>query len=439
MYDLRCFDAGYSTFHASVLTGTAPHGLTGDTPTGQADSLFQGGLSSNRPPPNSKSTLVTGGEDTAEIGLFVKFVAVAQFLAGLKMAKEEAQLVGSGEEMEITFGKSTYLMQPTGKFVEGGPTYAYRIVGGGFTFLIMNREEWFNDTPNVIVQVGSRVLMEADGIEGVWEDIKRRLKEMKGFLYKSKVCRVDACVDLVGEDIDTICLKFANNHKICRARKGSLYFDGLRKTGFDLGEQTRIRIYDKLLEASEEKKEILVERRWGEVPDSAVRVEFQLRRKSLKSFGVESVEDWIRERAKICKYLTGEWFRLTKGEVDRANTTRQENCDFWKRVQVAFEKWAGRTLENVRRVKPRKYDDKALRKQAVGCVLGVIASEIHKYSSVRELRGAIHRVIEKGIKELGEKLIPKHIEKCEKLRLKLPEIGPLLGDEGSFRYGFNLT
>jgi hypothetical protein len=170
---------------------------------------------------------------------------------------------------------------------------------------------------------------------------------------------------------------------ITKAMKGAMYWRGVpgteSSTGFDVGTDTKLRVYDKLVEVGSDptKAAVMIERRWGgAVPECATRVEFQLRRDSLKeNWQVTSVEDLFQKAHAIVEWLTQKWFRLSE-EFDRENRNHDSavTCDLWANVQAAFSSvFAGLDM-----VKPslRKYvpDPKALVKQIVGCGASALAA-----------------------------------------------------------------
>ena len=124
------------------------------------------------------------------------------------------------------------------------------------------------------------------------------------------------------------------------------------------------------------KQGLLEERRWGSPQTVATRVEFQLRREAIKSFGIDSIGDYFGKRAGLVAYLTSFWLRLVDSVPDRENnnTTRAGTHPLWSRVGDAFEAWAGATKKPARRVGRRLYRDPIrLLKQALGCLMSAVS------------------------------------------------------------------
>lgn len=65
------------------------------------------------------------------------------------------------------------------------------------------------------------------------------------------------------------------------------------------------------------------------------RVEFQLRRETLRSFGVETVEDLRAKAPGLWRHLTTRWLSIRLH--DSSNTTRREAHPWWDAVQRCAE------------------------------------------------------------------------------------------------------
>ncbi|MCR9120308.1 MAG: hypothetical protein NXI22_25510, partial [bacterium] len=83
----------------------------------------------------------------------------------------------------------------------------------------------------------------------------------------------------------------------------------------------------------------LIANRWGGLVDAATRVEIQLRRAKLKTFGVDTLEDWFENRATICKRVMKDWCRLTDGPVDRNHANRAPLHPMWILAIEQFAAW----------------------------------------------------------------------------------------------------
>ncbi len=73
------------------------------------------------------------------------------------------------------------------------------------------------------------------------------------------------------------------------------------------------------------KRAIMIERRWGSLPDNATRCEFQVRGVWLKAkySNCRTVEEVFAALDGLTEYLVTGFFRLVDGPVDRANKNQQ--------------------------------------------------------------------------------------------------------------------
>lgn len=346
----------------------------------------QGGGPSNTHLANRQGVLPreTGGEDTLVLSLGVNwgvgFVGlVSRLLAWKEQAKE------SHGPVVASLGDRLFLVRPSGSSSGGGHGvhYAFVLETAGYVLKIAGQAEPCKETPNVIVEVGSLELMTGGGVCGAWDQVKRIVEALGGVLVFDKVSRVDLCVDLPGVDVADFYNLIDGEQYACRARKQDFHKDGMRKTGVTLGAGGVVvcRIYDKVYEVTEahpdpSKREVLEERRWGGPQDKAARVEFQLRRDALKTFGVDGVADYLRLRSGICEYLVDKWLRLLDEKPDRENNNTQRTAPHlvWLEVARAFHAWVGNAGSAVRRVSGLVYGDPVrLVKQAAGCLMAAVA------------------------------------------------------------------
>lgn len=336
----------------------------------------RGASSSNTPLAISQ----TGGEDTVDLGLGILWGDAWETLrATLREAKEKAQDPEGRSPVSVTLGNALLVVNPNGRPAgRGGPFYAFRFEYSGIRFSIMDRLDPPGETPNVRVEMGSLVLMEW-GFERAYEVVLQLLARMGGSVQWNKLTRVDLCVDLPGVSPAVFQECFRNDCVVSRARKRDEHWEGKRFTGLGIGMGGEIscRIYDKELESrhDERKRRVLIERRWGGVvPDSATRVEFQLRRGGLLSFGFGTVEKYLELREGLPGFLCTRWLRFTDAPVDPTHTTRAEMHTVWEKVLRAFKDWTTADDDTPALVRKRAARVKggALLRQAAGCLVSAV-------------------------------------------------------------------
>lgn len=333
-------------------------------------------------PSNRQNDLETGGEDTAVFSLYVRWDPdkFEEIMDQLKAAQNAARQDGEAFKGDILrIGERDYLVQPAGSKGKGkgSPFYAFVVESRGLRIKISQRMDPHEKIPNVAVNAGSLLLMQA-GLSNVWADVQEALQLLGCTIERNKLTRIDAAADLPGLDISVFCTAMWEKRMICRARKRTFHVDGDRRTGIQCGTGDLVlRMYDKALETKQKgdqaKQDFLERYRWGGEQKTATRVEFQLRREGLKSLGVDTVEDWLHKRAAIVAYLCGEWCRLvTDVDKDNGNHTRAVLMEEWEAVREAFAAWTGRADPAERKTTPAP-DAEALVKQAAGCLMSAYA------------------------------------------------------------------
>jgi len=338
----------------------------------QEECDVQGGLSCNTPRSNASEAWYRGGEDTAVIGMGVKWSEeFADFRDELERLKEIA-----GNKKDAVRGERAgyvFVVEPRG--YRAGLFYSHVVTVDGMKFGIGRRDQAQRPNGNVRVEISSTCLMLNGGLDVVWAEVLKLVGDWGGEVEWSAVSRVDMCVDLPNVETQELQDPFAGRWYTCRSNDNEAYHRGERRTGFSIGRgDVRLRVYDKLLECSEDlyKYEIVKETRWGgEVPNAATRVEFQLRRGFLKEFQIDTVEDYLKGRRSVSRYLTREWFRMTLGADKRSD--RRKVLPLWERIAVSFEEWSGGEGEVLRRTRRLQPDFASLVRQGFGCFASAYA------------------------------------------------------------------
>ncbi len=328
-------------------------------------------------------TLESGGEDTLHLALNVWWKEDFEgVMTALEQGKLEAQARNRSVEVEYKGLKIVVTRQ--GKKTGGGRGrfYRYLVHVRGITMLLTDQPQAIEQFPNVLIEVGSTLLMLVGGAGNAMTDLRAMFRSLGGEVQWAKVSRVDLCVDLPEVAMSSFHSLLQQGHAITRAASRREFFEHSRITGMVFGTGcVALRLYDKLLEVTGPKYDpfklaLLCERRWGTQPASAVRVEYQLRREMLLTANISTIEDYLKHRSPLARYLTHEWFRLVASAPDRENhnTSRADTHPLWVQVQEAFEAWTGTAPESIRRLKSRPVVDPIrLAKQGRGCFLSAIA------------------------------------------------------------------
>ncbi len=308
--------------------------------------------------------------DSLHLGLHVLWPEHHFFFEGLDEGKQEA--LEEDKPVPFNIGQADYVIYPTGR--SGG--YRWHLKSGDIHLFFSIRNPT-GDTPNVFVEIGSMPCW-SPGHQEVVEAIIDQLQEVGGSILKIRVSRVDLCADCIG-------LPFLKTglHKrklwIKQARNFGLRGSGINYNSMDIGLGGRIafRSYDKRNELKNNPaKESFFNEIW-ELDDEktpVTRVEFEIKKKALKEFKIETYKDLLEKLPGLWDYLTNKWFRLAEKPVNRTHQQEAKISSFWKIIQKV--KWSGIKQKLKRIRKPRRSIDMLL-DQAAGIALSV--GVIEKY------------------------------------------------------------
>jgi hypothetical protein len=320
-----------------------------------------------------------GGVDTLHVAIYGEWEGSAweSLVSLLSESQADAQEAGEPVTLEGPDGQRLLLKEHGHKH---GIFCPWSLQWDGITLDIANHPECSEHSLNVWVEIGSIALMEL-GHREAWGQVVGLLTTLGLRIKRAVPSRVDVCVDLPGVDVGELVSRAVDKRRIARARKWAYYENGLRWSGFQCGTDVQCRAYDKALELRERtdprKLEVIQEKRWGgKIPETATRVEFQLRRDPLREqFDVQSVEDLFAKLPAICVWLTQEWLRLTDDKPDRdnGNEDRTPAGAVWQKVGEAFKAWTGAVVAEVAKRVKRCPVPGRLMDQARGCLESVMA------------------------------------------------------------------
>ncbi len=326
---------------------------------------------------SSHQVLESGGIDTLEVSLYGMWSP--RIWHGVAYEFDRARLCAESglDASYIVSGEGDRLnVAPTG--VRKGVYCRWVLDWNGCQIAIVNNPAPSEMRLSIHVTIGSIPLMEFGHVK-VWESLMAVLASLGYEHVREVVGRADLCIDLADESMQQVDEAVNGDRLVCRARKERLYRNcGKLETYNTGGKSQMIRIYDKAAECRNDpvKRAILRERRWGKSCDEAIRVEFQLRNKSLqRHFSVKTVAELFENIGTIAKWCTNDWFRIASKRVDRKNKnqSRAVTSAFWSMVQDAFQSWTGTALPRIPTPRAIVPDLKQLKQQAVGCVSSMVA------------------------------------------------------------------
>jgi hypothetical protein len=355
---------------------------------------FKGAETGNTAPSKTFKGVPVAGDDYLSMGCGVVWGAgFDAFLERWQLLRVDAE--SAGEPVQTNVDGHPYCVYPGGK--KGGVGY-YQIKIEWRRAMIFIRADGGpdGDTDNVRIEWSGLPLMLAGGIEAAYMDFLAFLDAFGGTCVWTKPSRYDMACDLPFVTMQPFVEALGSGRIVCRARKFSVYgtFPCIETINIGRG-PVQARIYDKTKETEDDpvRQQLLCEARWGGVvPSSAVRVEFQLRRESLKSFGIESFEDLVELRGGLARNMTELWFRVTSEVPDKNHAQRAKISPVWDMVRCGFERAFG-TADVVQRrqsVKP------VVREQFARQILGLAAryfAEANPGEVVDSLTAMLARVI----------------------------------------------
>ena len=291
----------------------------------------------------------------------------------IERLKEDRAKVQEGNDKELFFQVGGTKIFSFNLQRMGSKLYPFILKTGDVSLCLSTRDA-DSSIPSMQLSVGS--ISCHNGLTKLLKSFRLWCSLHKIMIKEEKVSRLDLCADFV---VPIGTLSLWNQAKwVTRAVNAATYTTHRKLTGVQVGTgDVVLRIYDKIQEMADKHaahKQEFFQNIWGNVPD-LTRVEFQLRRESIKTFcsGGSDFRTVAKKFANIWNYLTSEWFRQTAKSVDRLNRNqnRETVSEFWAVVQTAFD--APLYPPATRDRKQKTINIKALVEQASGIMLTVCA------------------------------------------------------------------
>lgn len=368
--------------HRSGYAGRVLSPLVGND-LGSAPAISNTGATTSKN--EEKPELETGGLDMLEVSLYGAWPidGFGELRAALESCRTAAEAGDNGKAwFKTPDGDEVQVKPHGGKKGQGGAYCRWILETSGFKFLVRDRAAFDEHNPSVFVVIGSLTLMEL-GAKEAWSRATAILSALGFEVCREVVGRADPCVDFANVSCSEVVKPIADGAYVCRAIKDRFYRENRKYTGFEVGKEVHLRIYDKLTEVRHDvqKLAVLIRKRWGCLPVSATRLEFQLRREQLRRrWQVGSVADLLAKLPFMIDWLTKEWFRMTTKAIseeqrDNNNQSKFEVSQFWEGVVAAFKLWTGKANDAFVLRKTSRAKPKQLIQQALGCLAAAAALE----------------------------------------------------------------
>ncbi len=295
------------------------------------------------------------------------------FFQELENLKLYAQSTGTQEVPYHAPGNFDWNLKRT-----GANGYSYYLKSGDL-FLMFNHGKAESNSPNCRIEIGSLSCW-SPGYYKALQLLLEHIRIQGGSLKKLCVSEIHLAADLVGLDISNLLIE-KKNYWIKKANKFSTYFDRNHFSGISIGKGNfMLRIYDKVLELEKSSnKQLIFAEAWGvasfnDIP--VTRVEFQLRRETLKQFGesVNTINGLVDSLQSIWNYSCNDWARHCNAPVDskNKNQSKAQLSNFWK--QVTQVQWTG-TTTLTRNTIPTNKNRNVLFDVFLGCAMTLAAFE----------------------------------------------------------------
>lgn len=210
---------------------------------------------------------------------------------------------------------------------QGRNPYAYLISNA--LFIIRVASSTANTVPVAYVEISSQ-LLNVRGVEHAMAISDSIVAELVGEPCFPKVSRADIFVDFVSV---TDWADVKNEQWCCRSTKKNDYYDKHQLTGYSFGQggDVSARLYDKTVEIEHTQKaffkDIWLANGWDGL-SPVWRIEFQLRQKPIKEFGLSEPVELLEELNGVWRYCTEKWLNLRKDNGDK-NRSRWPLAEIW--------------------------------------------------------------------------------------------------------------
>ncbi|MEN6458778.1 MAG: hypothetical protein ABFC63_07595 [Thermoguttaceae bacterium] len=326
----------------------------------------------------------------------------------------------------MTLGGMMCQVLPNGAKSKGkGPYRAFCVLASGMRFEFGKSKEPKGNCPNAKVAIGSATLMQL-GLQEAWSRAQAFIEALGGEVVANKLSRVDGCLDMPGVATTELSVPYWRRDFVCRAVDDTAHRTSGIPRSFKIGNEPMCRIYDKVREmmgggVDMVKLRALIANRWHDRCNwhEAPRVEWQMRRQTIKELGIDSVEDWLANRAGVIEYLS-DWLRFvdTQGEpFDRKHPERYPTLPIWEVVKKGFLAWTGESSGKVCRMTPGRCGIKpdVLRRMIGGCALTLYAQIGVRWGGKDALKESMNRELDVWLQQqtdgaLGEKWLRKKRE-----------------------------
>ncbi|MDH4182713.1 MAG: hypothetical protein OEV92_00695 [Nitrospinota bacterium] len=258
------------------------------------------------------------GIDTLECGYYLENRANSEFFLVIGATKELLRETKSKNPKPVELDDMEFLLEPYGS-------------GSGYPFILSNREYRIQcgefNNPSFFVKYNS---------EALWKHTAQGLHEKftlwaasQGFeAFKAEgLSRVDFSFDYHIPEID-----FTEKNIVTMSSKDSIHRENNKVQTYTFGKgDVVLRIYDKVAEIHQSSHKEWFFDLWG-VKENVWRIEWQVRRNTLKRFGIRTMTDLAKRKKALLEWLSGQHDILRIPSED-SNKSRWPTHPLWIDIQ----------------------------------------------------------------------------------------------------------
>ena len=301
---------------------------------------------------NNQFDSLIHGLDTVQCAYFLESARGKGIdFAALDREKEGIKQTRGKEPKRISLGKKDFLLHPFGS------ASGYPVVISNEDFKIEMGE--FNN-PNFFVTFKS---------QGLWSKSAFHLHDdfldwasSVGFepLSSESLSRVDYCFDYTLSEVD-----FDEDWFVSRSTKDSKHREDGKPQTFTFGKgDVVLRVYDKVAEIKQQSGKAWFYELWGGLVEDVWRVEWQVRKPVLRSFGIKTFDDLYNKLGDLLKYLAEEHDTLKQPNGD-SNRSRWPLHPLWVDLQERIKQI------NLKEIRPVNAKDLALEERKARIAVSV--------------------------------------------------------------------
>ena len=325
-----------------------PTGIDSSGNNSQPNSVLKAGQPPDAPggratisPPSKQSwgadtgvQMLSSNVDTLNLSINVVWKN-EDFFACLSNLKQNAEAEGKDQPglFKIPSSEKEFLFNIKGHGAKG---YEWILDNNEYLLNIGNWQEP-KSMPSVMVYIRSETLWRQGPKQAV-KDIIEFLASQNGYIKTVKLSRIDLCVDTLFPV--NLWNRDLFDYRVTRATYASIHFNLNALTGITFGKGAiSARLYDKHLEIQQQSKKTWMFDVWGhqQPPEGKkiIRIEFQLRRETIKELGLDQYNDLFRLQKNLWKYCTQEWLKFQNNPGLKSQ--QRKTFPWWEEIQNGFE------------------------------------------------------------------------------------------------------